>query len=82
VRTLVGTLPPDPDPVPRRQRLRIGVVQYLREVVAESRKVNMPVRSEMVTYSAVTLACVASMTALMVALDVFVTKGLLRVLGQ
>ena len=80
MRTLVGTLPPDPDPVPRRQRLRIGVVRYLREVVAECRKVNMPVRSEVLTYSAVTLACVTSMTALIVALDVLFAKGVLRIL--
>jgi preprotein translocase subunit SecE len=82
VRTLVGTLPPEPDPGPgRRPRHRIGVVQFLREVVNECRKINPPLRSEVVTYSAVSLLWVAGVTALIVGLDVVLAKGVLRALG-
>jgi preprotein translocase subunit SecE len=58
------------------------MVQFLREVGHEWRKVNPPIRSEMVTYSAVTLACVTSMTALVVVLDVLFARGLLRFLSS
>lgn len=84
MRTLVGTLPPEPDPIPRRTVLnrRIGLVQFLRGVKHECRRINVPLSSEVRIYSAVTLTCVTTMTVLVGAFDVLVAKGLVRVLTR
>ena len=76
MRTLVGTLPP---PMPHRKH-RLGLVDLLREVRAESRKVVPPSLRELLTYSAISLLWAAVMMAFVVALDVVVTKVLLHVL--
>lgn len=81
MRTLVGTLPPDPDPDRRPSRQRLGVVQYLREVVSECRKLDTPMRSEVLTYSAVSVLWAAGVTSLVLGLDVLFTEGILRTLG-
>jgi preprotein translocase SecE subunit len=82
MRTLVGTLPPDPeDPVPRPlSRQRTGWLQYLREVGGELRRVNPPVQAELLTYSTVVIVWVATMTALVAALDILFASGSLRLL--
>jgi preprotein translocase SecE subunit len=77
---LVGTLPPDPDPPPGRRYRRIGLTDYLREVLAESRKVATPDLRELATYSGVTLVCAASATAFVVVIDGLFSRGLLRAL--
>jgi len=82
VRTLVGTLPPEPDPIPGGvQRHRAGIFQFMREVRGEIGKVNWPLGSDLLTYSRVTAVAVAAMTSLIFGLDVLLSKGLLRILG-
>jgi preprotein translocase SecE subunit len=81
VRTLVGTLPPEPDPIPGRpQRHLASVLQFMREVRGEVGKINWPLGSELLTYSRVTAITVAAMTGLIFGLDVVLSKGLLRIL--
>lgn len=83
VRTLFGTLPPEPDPVPRSfPRHRVGALQFMRGVRSEIGKVNWPQHSEISTYSIVTLLSVAVMTSLAFSLDVLFSNGLLRILSQ
>ena len=53
----------------------------MREVRIECRKINSPLRAEVLTYSAVSLLWVVSVTALIVGLDVLFAKGVLRALG-
>jgi preprotein translocase SecE subunit len=59
---------------------RIGLTDYLGEVLAECRKVATPDLRELATYSAVTLACAASATAFVVVVDAAFSRGLLRLL--
>lgn len=58
---------------------RIG--RFLREVVAELRKVMWPTRKQMVTYTVVVLFFVAFMVALVAALDFGFTKGVFWLFG-
>jgi hypothetical protein len=53
----------------------------LREVANECRKVNPPLPSEVLTYSAVSMLWVASVTSVIVGLDVVFAKVVLRTLG-
>jgi preprotein translocase subunit SecE len=85
MRTLVGTLPPDPEPEPHRPRLtvrprRVGLLDFLRQVRAECRRIVVPSTREVLTYSAVVLVCVTTMTTLVLALDVAFVRGILRLL--
>jgi preprotein translocase subunit SecE len=61
----------------RIERARI----YLREVVAELRKVIRPSRQQLVTYTIVVLVFVSFMTALVSGLDYGLTKLILAVFG-
>ncbi|MGQ0480620.1 MAG: preprotein translocase subunit SecE [Pseudonocardia sp.] len=58
------------------------VVRFLREVVAELRKVIWPTRKELVTYTIVVLVFVAFMVALVAMLDVVFAKGVFAVFGD
>ncbi|MFB9905282.1 preprotein translocase subunit SecE [Allokutzneria oryzae] len=58
---------------------RLG--RFLREVVAELRKVIWPTRKQLVTYTAVVLVFVAFMVALVAGLDVVFGKGVLWLFG-
>ena len=58
---------------------RLG--RFLREVVAELRKVIWPTRKEMVTYTTVVIVFVAFMVALVWALDLLFAKGVLWIFG-
>ena len=58
---------------------RLG--RFLREVVAELRKVIWPTRNQMVTYTIVVIVFVAFMVALVGVLDLLFAKGVLAVFG-
>jgi preprotein translocase subunit SecE len=55
--------------------------RFLREVVAELRKVIWPTRKELVTYTAVVLVFVSFMVALIALLDIAFAKGVLWLFG-
>lgn len=58
---------------------RLG--RFLREVVAELRKVIWPTRNQMVTYTIVVIVFVAFMVALVGVLDLLFAKGVFAVFG-
>ena len=55
--------------------------RFLREVVAELRKVIWPTRKQLVTYTAVVLVFVAFMVGLVAGLDVAFSQGVLWLFG-
>jgi preprotein translocase subunit SecE len=55
--------------------------RFLREVVAELRKVIWPTRNQMVTYTIVVIVFVSFMVALVGVLDLLFAKGVLAVFG-
>ncbi len=57
------------------------ILRYLREVVAELRKVIWPTRNELITYTAVVLVFVAFMVALTSGLDLAFARGVLLIFG-
>ena len=59
---------------------RIG--DFVREVIAELRKVIWPTRKELLTYTGVVIAFVAVMTAIVAGLDYVFAKGILWALGS
>jgi preprotein translocase subunit SecE len=69
------------DSRPAKGSLWSRVVRFLREVVAELRKVVWPTRKQMVTYTAVVLVFVAFMVALVWLLDLVFAQGVLFVFG-
>ncbi|HEY7593514.1 MAG TPA: preprotein translocase subunit SecE [Actinophytocola sp.] len=74
-------------PTPSRDRkdARPGLLsrtaRFLREVVAELRKVIWPTRKQMITYTAVVLVFVAFMVALIALLDLGLAKGVSALFG-
>jgi preprotein translocase subunit SecE len=63
-----------------RRRTRVGARVYLRQVMAELRKVAWPKRHEVVGYTIVVLVTVTFMTALVFALDLGFSKTLLHII--
>ncbi len=57
------------------------IVRFLKEVVAELRKVIWPTRKEMITYTTVVLIFVAFMVALVALLDLVFAQGVLILFG-
>jgi preprotein translocase subunit SecE len=55
--------------------------RFLREVVAELRKVIWPGRKELITYTTVVIVFVAVMVALVAGLDIAFAQGVLAVFG-
>ncbi|MFC7617963.1 preprotein translocase subunit SecE [Actinokineospora soli] len=55
--------------------------RFLREVVAELKKVIWPTRKQMITYTAVVLVFVAFMIAVISGLDLALGKGVLWLFG-
>ena len=55
---------------------------YVRQVVAELRKVIWPTRKELVTYTTVVLVFVAVMVSIVSAFDFAFTKAVLAVFGK
>ncbi len=62
-------------------RQRRNLRRFLREVVAELRKVIWPGRRELITYTTVVIIFVAFMVALVAGLDVLFAQGVLAVFG-
>jgi preprotein translocase subunit SecE len=62
-----------------REKRNLG--RFLREVVAELRKVIWPGRKELITYTTVVIIFVAVMVALVAGLDILFAKGVIAVFG-
>ena len=62
-----------------RRKRSIG--RFLREVVAELRKVIWPGRRELITYTTVVIVFVAFMVALVAGLDLLFSRGVIAVFG-
>jgi preprotein translocase subunit SecE len=58
------------------------LMRFLREVVAELRKVIWPTRKDLVTYTIVVLVFVSFMVALVALLDYVFAKGVFAVFGN
>lgn len=70
-------------PAKRGGRGRFGRIgRFIREVVAELRKVIWPTRKELVTYTAVVVVFIATLMAFIAALDLAFAKGVLWVFGN
>lgn len=65
----------------KRLSLLARLRRFLREVVAELRKVIWPARNQMVTYTIVVIVFVVVMVAITALLDVLFAKGVLSVFG-
>lgn len=74
-----------PTPARTRKESRPGMFsrlfRFLREVVAELRKVIWPTRKQMITYTAVVLVFVAFMVALIAGVDLALTQGINELFG-
>ena len=66
---------------PQRGNIFMRVVRYLREVVAEMRKVIWPTRKEMITYAVVVVIFLVFMVALTWALDLGFARAVLAIFG-
>jgi len=58
------------------------LLRFVREVVAELRKVIWPTRKELVTYTAVVVVFVTIMVAIVALLDIGFAKAMLYVFGD
>ncbi len=58
------------------------LMRFLREVVAELRKVIWPTRKDLITYTIVVLVFVSFMVALVALLDLVFAKGVFWVFGS
>ena len=65
---------------PRRNPIAF-VINYLREVIGELRKVIWPGRRELITYTTVVIIFVAFVVALVAGLDLLFAKGVIAVFG-
>ena len=74
-----------PTPSRDNRESRVGLFargfRFLREVVAELRKVIWPTRKQMITYTAVVLVFVTFMVALIAFLDIGLSKGVAALFG-
>ena len=74
-----------PTPTRDRKEHRVGffarIWRFLKEVVAELRKVIWPTRKQMITYTAVVLVFVAFMVAVIAGLDFALIKGVSALFG-
>ena len=57
------------------------IALFIRQVVAELRKVIWPTRKELIAYTTVVVVFVVVMAAIIAALDFIFTKGVLLVFG-
>ncbi|MGH3517656.1 MAG: preprotein translocase subunit SecE [Haloechinothrix sp.] len=72
---------PKRDRVEEKQPLPKRIVRYIREVLAELRKVIWPTRKQMVTYTIVVLAFVAFMVGLVAVLDLVFARAMFALFG-
>jgi preprotein translocase subunit SecE len=74
-----------PTPTRDRKEARVGffarIWRFLKEVVAELRKVIWPTRKQMITYTAVVLVFVAFMVAVIAGLDFALIRGVTALFG-
>jgi len=82
----VATDTRDAAPRPKRataatSRRRYRPLQFIREVMAELRKVVYPGRNELITYVIVVLVFVSVMTAFVASLDYGLTKAVIAIFG-
>jgi preprotein translocase subunit SecE len=81
------TTPKKGRPTPSRTRREKGpspvkrLIRFLREVVAELRKVIWPTQRQLVTYTTVVLIFVSFMVALVAGLDIAFAKGVFWLFG-
>ena len=66
---------------PEKASLPSRIVRFLREVVAELRKVIWPTRKQLVTYTIVVLVFVSFMVALVALLDLVFAQGVSFLFG-
>ncbi|MEJ7649415.1 MAG: preprotein translocase subunit SecE [Nakamurella sp.] len=76
-----ATLPRDSDRGEKQANVFQRLGRFLREVVAELRKVIWPHRKQLITYTTVVLVFVVFMTALVFGLDALFARGVLAVFG-
>jgi preprotein translocase subunit SecE len=76
-----GRATPSRDGRPTKVSLPNRLARFLREVVAELRKVIWPTRKQMVTYTIVVLVFVSFMVALVAGLDFLFARGVLAIFG-
>lgn len=76
-----GRATPTRDHKETRPGLFSRIFRFLREVVAELRKVIWPTRKQMITYTAVVLVFVAFMVAVIAGLDLALAKGVAWLFG-
>ena len=57
------------------------IALFIRQVVAELRKVIWPTRKELVTYTIVVIVFVAIMATIVAAMDYVFTRGVLAIFG-
>jgi preprotein translocase subunit SecE len=73
-------------PKARRETERVGLIsrigRFIREVVAELRKVIWPTRKELLTYTAVVVVFLAVMLAIVAGLDYAFAQAVLFVFGN
>jgi preprotein translocase subunit SecE len=74
-----GGPPQRPAPTAKKQRTRPR--QFVKEVVAELRKVAWPSRQEVVAYSIVVLVGSVVVAAMVFGMDYVFTKGVLKLFG-
>ena len=76
----------DSRPKTKAETGRVGpfgrIARFIREVVAELRKVIWPTRKELLTYTAVVVAFVTVMLTIVAGLDFAFAKGVLWVFGN
>jgi preprotein translocase subunit SecE len=70
------------DQVDRRPNPIARIVLYVRQVVAELRKVIWPTRNELITYTSVVLVFVAVMMLIVSGFDFVFAKAVLAVFGK
>ena len=68
-------------PASARSAKRIGVALFVRQVIAELRKVVRPTRTELITYTTVVMAFVVVVMAFVSVLDIGLGKLVLLVFG-
>ena len=76
-----GRATPSRDGKDKRPGLFGRLFRFLKEVVAELRKVIWPTRKQMVTYTAVVLVFLAVMVAIIAGLDLGMGKGVFAIFG-
>lgn len=66
---------------PKRGNVFSRVALFIRQVVAELRKVIWPTRKELIAYTTIVIVFVAVISAIIAAFDYVFTKGVLLIFG-